>query len=178
MRVVGEDCGQRPAEHVAHAQIEQRDEEDDGDDQARLHGAGRSFELLGGRLHARCACRGGSDSGGVRERYRSCAVAGTVNGAADDVCAAGGVVVIDGHGTGEQVDRNVRHAGNVFHGALYMRLACRARHASNVEFLVSHGRWLPFYRCMCTPGRRRLHARWPLSICFQDTPTPRGCQHE
>lgn len=57
-----------------------------------------------------------------------------------------------------------------------MCLACRARHASNVEFLVSHGRWLPFYRCMCAPRRRRLHARWPLSICFQDTPTPRGCQ--
>ncbi len=49
--VVGEDAGQWPTEHVPHAYVEQRDEEDDRDDEAGTHGRGGGLQLFGGRLH-------------------------------------------------------------------------------------------------------------------------------
>ena len=49
--MVGENAGQRPAEHVSHAYVEQWDEEDDRDDEAGAHGRGGGLQLFGGRLH-------------------------------------------------------------------------------------------------------------------------------
>ena len=49
--MVGEDAGQRPAEHVPHAYVEQWDEKYDRDDEAGAHGRGGGLQLFGWRLH-------------------------------------------------------------------------------------------------------------------------------
>lgn len=46
--VVREDAGQRPAEHVSHAYVEQRNEEGNRDDEAGAHGRGGGLQLLVG----------------------------------------------------------------------------------------------------------------------------------
>ena len=48
-------------------------------------------------------------------------------------------VVVDHHGTGEQVDRDALDAVELAHGAVHMRLASGARHAVHVKLILSHG---------------------------------------
>ena len=102
--MVGENTGQRPAEHVPHAYVEQWDEEYDRDDEAGAHGGGGGLQLFGGRLHMggagpglRTAVLGGVDA---RADGRG-RVARVVDGGADIVGGDLRGVVVDHHGTGE-----------------------------------------------------------------------------
>ena len=140
--MVGEDAGQWPTEHVPHAYVEQRDEEDDRDDEAGAHGRGGGLQLFGRRLHMRGAGPGlrtsALDSVGARADGRG-RVARAVDSGADVVGGDLRGVVVDHHGTGEQVDRDALDAVEFAHGAIHMRLAGGACHAAHVELILSHG---------------------------------------
>ena len=140
--VVGEDAGQRPAEHVPHAYVEQWDEEDDRDDEAGAHGRGGGLQLFGGRLHMGGAGPGlrtsALDSVGARADGRG-RVASAIDGGADVVGGDLRGVIVHQHGTGEQIDRDALDAVELAHGTVYVRLAGGTRHATHIEFILSHG---------------------------------------
>ena len=142
MGVVGEDAGQRPAEHVPHAYVEQRNEEDDRDDEAGAHGGGGDLQLFGGRLYMggagpglRAAARGGF---GARADGR-CRVAGAVDGGAYVVGGDLRGVIVDQHGAGEQIDCDALDAVELADSAVNVRLAGGARHAAHIKLILSHG---------------------------------------
>ena len=142
MGVVGEDAGQRPAEHVPHAYVEQWDKEYDRDDEAGAHGRGSGLQLFGRRLHMGGAGPGlrtsALDSVGARADGRG-RVARAVDGGADIVGGDLHGVIVHHHGTGEQIDRDALDAVEFAHGAIHMRLASGACHAAHVELILSHG---------------------------------------
>ena len=139
--VVGKDARQRPAEHVPHAYVEQRDEKDDRDDEAGAHGGGGGLQLFGRGLHM-----GGAGPGLCAAAWAGAArvdgrgrVACAVDGSADIVGGDLRGVVVDQHGAGEQIDRDALDAVEFAHGAIHMRLAGGACHAAHVELILSHG---------------------------------------
>ena len=129
--------GKRPAEHMTHAEVEQRDEEGDGYDEAPTHGACLGLEFFGGRLQARSG-RGGAGARAAARLDGGGCVARAIDGGADRIDVDGVFVVVDGHGAGEQIHGDVRDALEVSHGAVDMCLARRAGHAAYIECLMSH----------------------------------------
>ena len=148
MGVVGEDAGQRPAEHVPHAYVEQWDEEYDRDDEAGAHGRGGGLQLFGRRLHMGGAGPGlrtsALDSVGARADGRG-RVARAVDSGADVVGGDLRRVVVHQHRAGEQIDRDALDAVEFAHGAIHMRLAGGACHAAHVELILSHGCSFPWF---------------------------------
>ena len=139
--MVGEDAGRRPAEHVPHAYVEQRDEEYDRDDEAGTHGRGGGLQLFGRRLHMGGAGPGlrtsALDSVGARADGRG-RVARAVDSGTDVVGGDLRGVVVDQHGAGEQVDGDAVDAVELADGAVHVRLARGARHAAHVKRFLSH----------------------------------------
>ena len=140
--MVGENAGQRPAKHVPHAYVEQWDEEYDRDDETSAHGGGGGLQLFGGRLHMGGAGPGlrTAAMGGVGARIDGRGrVTRAIDSGADvvggDLCG----VVVHQHRAGEQIDRDALDAVELAHGAVYVRLAGGARHATHIEFILSHG---------------------------------------
>ena len=78
------------------------------------------------------------DSVGARADGRG-RVARAIDSGADIVGGDLRGVIVDHHGTGEQVDRDALDAVEFAHGAIHMRLARGARHTAHVELILSHG---------------------------------------
>ena len=139
-----EGIGQRPAEHVTHGQVEKRDGEDDGDDEARLQGDVADRGACMGRGRGARACRAVSalsaaSRSAVRARrplVDSRAVAGFFH-RCDDCGLGSRFAVVDKlHGVFQQVHHRVVHARDGARGLLHPARACGAGHAGDVEALL------------------------------------------
>ena len=123
-----ENLGQRPAEHMPHRQIEQRDGEAEAYDEAQTY----PFRLGGGivnrahrLLHA--ACRRS------RLRSRICAIARLLDRRGNSGKGGSFAIEIHFHAVLQQVDRYRGNARDVRGGLLDTRRACGACHAGYVE---------------------------------------------
>lgn len=100
------------------------------------------LQLFGRRLHMGGAGPGlrAAACGGFGARIDGrCRVTRTVDGGADVVGRNLRGVIVDQHGAGEQVDRDVLDAVEFTDGTVHMCLAGGARHAAHVELFLSHG---------------------------------------
>ena len=114
-----------PAHHVAHGQVEQGNEEDEGGDEPGLH----ALQLI---LHG----VGSGDGGGVLPRRggQGCAVACLLH-RGDDGLRRDGIVAVHCHGAAQQVHVHVLHSRQLPHGLVHMSGARRAGHTGNGKFL-------------------------------------------
>ena len=163
--VAQEARGKRPAEHMAHGKIEQRNGEHERHDQATAHGR-LGFSRLLVRGLSRGLCRGNA---ALCDRLRALAhrdarlsaVARLVNGSANGCIHFGHrirrfVGIGNLHAVFQQVHGDFGHAINRCRGFLDARLACRACHSRYIERLLH----------ICSqPARPRGH------LAFQNPPT-------
>ena len=124
-----EEAGEGSAQHVAHGDVEKRDQEHKGPDEAVLHGGqlGLHLGLRPLRLDLDRfpgLLRQGSPVARVDHRLD------------DAVGGEGALVVVHRHGVGHQADLRLADGIQLVDGLLYMRRARRAGHAGDVEFLL------------------------------------------
>ena len=122
----GQEPRQRRAHHVAHGDIEEGDEEDEGPDQPVLHlGQLLGHDVL---LWLRRPGRG-------RFPGQGRAVADGLHGADDALRRDRALVIGDLHVVCQQVDADVGHAGGLAHGLFHMGRAGRAGHPRDLKGL-------------------------------------------
>ena len=105
---------QRPAHHVSHGNIKQRDCKDKGPDHPALH---RFIFFFGGVYRRSCGLAAFSPFC-ILQRG---AIAGFFDSADDDAAVKRRVVVVDDHAVFQQVDRAVVDAGQLRHAFLHTR---------------------------------------------------------
>ena len=157
--------GKRPAEHMSHGKIEQRNGEHERDDQATAHGRlgfGRLLVrgLSRGLRRGNAALRGGLRAL-ARHGARLSAVACLVNGGTNGRIHLGNriwriVGIGNLHAIFQQVHGDFGHAIDRCRGFLDARLACRACHSRYIERLL---------HIRSQPARPRGH------LAFQNPPT-------
>ena len=123
--------GKRPAEHVAHRDIEQRDAEHKRENDAKPHMGKLRFGPLGWSR----ARRRGPLARRIRHA-RNSPIARLLDccGNRRNRCRVS--VELDVHAVLQQVDGDLAHAFHLPRRLIDARLACRARHARDVECLL------------------------------------------
>ena len=124
-----EEAGEGSAQHVAHGDVEKRDQEHKGPDEAVFHGG----QL---RLHLGLRPLGFSLSRVPSLLGQGGTVARVDHRLDDAVGGEGALVVVHRHGVGHQADLRLAHGVQLVDGFLYMCRARRAGHAGDIEFLL------------------------------------------
>ena len=119
--------GQRPAHHVAHREIEQRDGEDEREGETLFHVAVRL--LCGAGAAGLGSLRGGGAAGLCMQRRT---VARLFDRGDDLLGRKLGFVVFDDHAVFQQVDRDLLRAGLLGDGLFHAAGAGGAAHAGHV----------------------------------------------